>query len=358
METSGTPAEVKTLKVGRDQVIISEKQVIIDAAAEMPDWQVREYNRSIIYFQDQKYFLRQKSPAKSPFRFRYSLEPWPTEAPTSGGCFNYDEEAVAQRDAAIRAGHFEDVAKSFLYLVYPFLGLLWSDTKDKLSRFGIVPRTVTGVSIMLTFGLILLTGVFAKMLLMSSMKSGVVAIGGVIRAFYGKDFIELGPLSVSVLWLDVALLVCMVLDVVFRYSQHLKETDSSWGFMEWIKCLVPSAKRAKAVQASSKVAPVPATPAALPGSSAPPDASATPAPPSQPGEASAALLASPAVIPGRKVDQPIPFKFAATDDAKSSPASVAPSEPAASSVSAPLLIPAPHFDPEAPLKMKSGDLAA
>ena len=47
METSEKPVEVKTLKIGRDQVTISEKQIIIDAAAEMPDWQVRAHNDAV-----------------------------------------------------------------------------------------------------------------------------------------------------------------------------------------------------------------------------------------------------------------------------------------------------------------------
>jgi hypothetical protein len=255
--------------VGRDKVTISEKQVIIDAAAEMPDWQVREFNRAIIFFQEKKYFLRQKSPAQKPYRLRYVLEPWPVEAPTGGGSFTYDADAVAERDAAIKQGHFEDVARAFLYLFYPFLGLLWSGTKDKLARFGIVPRTVTGISIMLTFGLIMLSGVFAKMLLMGSMKTGVVAVGGMIRAFYGRDLLELGPISIPVVWLDVVFFIFLVLDLLIRYSQHLREVDSPWGFLEWLKCLVPRKRVVPVTQPVTEtsvaaVAPAPTLPPAVP----------------------------------------------------------------------------------------------
>jgi hypothetical protein len=41
METTDAAPQPQTLQVGRDQVTISENQLIIDAAAEMPDWQVR-----------------------------------------------------------------------------------------------------------------------------------------------------------------------------------------------------------------------------------------------------------------------------------------------------------------------------
>jgi hypothetical protein len=36
----------------------------------------------------------------------------------------------------------------------------------------------------------------------------------------------------------VALFVFLVLDVIIRYSQHLREVDSPWGFLEWLTCLV------------------------------------------------------------------------------------------------------------------------
>jgi hypothetical protein len=295
METSDAGQAPQTLKVGRDQVTISEKQVIIDAAAEMPDWQVRGFNRAAIYFQDKKYFLRQQADAQKPYRFRYVLEPWPAEATTSGGCFTYDEEAVTQRDAAIKDGRFEDVVRSVLYLFYPFLGLLWSGTKDKLARFGIVSRTVTGVSIMLTFGVILLDGIFAKMLLIGSMKTGVVAVGGIIRSFYGQDVLELGPVGIPVVWLDVALFVFLVLDMIIRYSQHLKDVDSPWGFLEWIKCLRPQMKSSVATRAVAE------SPAALPAPAAP-----VPSPPALPAEAVAPVVAAPTLIPGPRFESDPP----------------------------------------------------
>ena len=279
METSDGGQEPQTFKVGRDQVAIAGNQVIIDAAAEMPDWQVRGFNRAPIYFQDKKYFLRQKAAAQKPYSIRYVLEPWPAEATTSGGgIFAYDEEAVAQRDAAIKDGRFDDVVRSVLYLFYPLLGLLWSETKDKLARFGIVSRTVTGVSIMLTLGVILLDGIFAKMLLIGSMKTGVVAVGGMIRSFYGQDVLELWPVSIRVVWLDVALFVFLVLDLIIRYSQHLSDVDSPWGFLEWLKRLLPRKKIPAVTQpvAETPVAPLGSAATAASGETAAPAVAATP----------------------------------------------------------------------------------
>src|SRR5204862_8100919 len=105
---------------------------------------------------------RQKSAAQKPFAMRYVLELWPEDnREISRSTLDYNEEVVAQRESAVVGAHFEDVGKAALLLFFPFLGMLWSGTKHKLARFGIVSRTVTGVSIMVTFGLVMLDGVFA-----------------------------------------------------------------------------------------------------------------------------------------------------------------------------------------------------
>jgi len=59
METAQECPKTETIKVGPDQVTMEGKQVIIDARHLMPDWQVREYARIPVYFQEKKYFLRQ-----------------------------------------------------------------------------------------------------------------------------------------------------------------------------------------------------------------------------------------------------------------------------------------------------------
>jgi len=217
------------------------------------------------------------------------------------------------------------VVRSFLYLFYPFLGLLWSGRKDKLARFGIVSRTVTGISIMLTFGVIMLEGVFAKMLLMGSMKTGVVAIGGIIRAFYGRDLLELGPISIPVVWLDVILLILLVLDLLIRYSQHLREADSPWGFLEWFKCLAP---RKKIVPVTPPVTEKPVTAAA-----------AAPLPPEVPVAPPPLLL-----IPGPRFGT----------DSSPSPNAV-PDGPAAAPTP---LIPGPRFEKESSSAADPGSKAA
>jgi hypothetical protein len=237
-QTSAPPqssAAPEKIKIGPDQVEIVGNQVIIDARHIFPDWQVREHSRIPIYFRDQKYFLRQKADAQKPYAIRYVLERWPDDLrETSRLSLDYGEEAVSDREAAIRGGHFDDVGRAAFLLFFPVVGMLWSRTKDKLARFGVVPRTVTGISIMVTFGLVLLEGVFAKMLLMGSLKTGHVVVGGMLRTFASQDYWHIGPIAVRILWLDVALFILLVLDVLIRYSHHLYDNGYNPGFLEWM----------------------------------------------------------------------------------------------------------------------------
>src|SRR5262245_5579460 len=218
---------------------INGKQVTIDALHEMPDWQVREFARVPVYIEDWKFFLRERLPGKKPYAARYILERWPEDCKEPCKTFlSYDEAAVAEREASIKSGRTDDIGRAVLMLFYPVLGMLWSGTKEKLVRFGFVPRSITGISIFTTFGLMLLQAVFAKVLIFTSLRTGNIVLGGMIRAFANTDYLNLGFFQVRLLWMDVALFVCLLLDVIIRYSQHLRDAENGWGFMEWIKCLI------------------------------------------------------------------------------------------------------------------------
>jgi hypothetical protein len=102
--------------------------------------------------------------------------------------------------------------------LYPLLGFLWSDTKKKLIPCGFVPRSITGVSIFSCICLLLLQGTFLRM-----------RLGLVTLLFGNMDRIEFGLLCA-----DYVLFGLMLLDVVLRFDQHLKHSESPWGFCEWI----------------------------------------------------------------------------------------------------------------------------
>jgi hypothetical protein len=235
-----------TLQVGPDRVIINEGEVIIDALHAMPDWQIREFCRIPIRFQNQRFYLAKREPGEKPYAARYRLAPWGDSGLTRSAELFYDEQSVAERENDLKTDQHDAATRVILLLFYPFLGLLWSKTKEKLVRFGFVPRTITGISIMAAFCILLLDGIFVKMLMVRSLRSGELTIGGLIRAFYGEDYMDFGAFRVRVLWLDCVLLACLIFDVIIRYSQHLGEAEAPWGFMEWIT--VPFKPRKKSAK--------------------------------------------------------------------------------------------------------------
>ncbi len=254
MQTIKQSQASETIKVGPDLVTITRNQITIDALHEISDWQVREFARIPIYVGDWKFFLRERQPSQKPFAMRYVLERWPEDCKQPiTTFFSYDEESVAEREAAVKSGKADDFGRAALIIFYPLLGMLWSRTKEKLVRFGFVSRSITGVSIFVTFGLLLLQGVFAKMLIMTSLRTGKIVIGGMIRAYAHSDYLNLWLFEVRILWLDCALLLFLFLDCIIRYSQHLRDAESPWGFLEWLTCLIPrrTAPAAQLAQRSS-----------------------------------------------------------------------------------------------------------
>lgn len=254
METTEQAEKKEVVKIGPDLVTITGEKVMIDAKHAMPDWQVREYSPMPIYFRDQKYMLHRKAAGQKPFAMRYFLQLWREGTPQGNCTFSYDLETVNQREKALMSDHMDDISRAALLLMYPFLGLLWSNPKEKLRRFGFDPRGLTAFSVFLVFGLVLLELVFAKMLIFRSLKTGDVVIGGMLRAFSGMDFVNLGFLAIRMLWFDIALFALLLGDVLIRYSHHLHGEEPFWGFLEWLTCL----KRRKAKPANVIELPAPA----------------------------------------------------------------------------------------------------
>jgi hypothetical protein len=225
----------RVINVGPDRVTIREQQVIIEAKHPMPDWEVRELNPVPIYFEDRKFHLVHKGKAERPYAVRYSLQPWP-EGHSSGTMlfFNYDAEAVAERDGGRRVGQRDELFRAFLIPVYPFLGLLWSGTQRRLTRFGFVPHAISGVSIFITFCLAFGQMVFASIMLNASARTGKVMVGGYIRALAGGDHFHIGPVSIPVWLFDCLLMLALVADFAIRYSNYLREDQWAGGFLEWL----------------------------------------------------------------------------------------------------------------------------
>jgi hypothetical protein len=244
--TEITPvAEPRIIQVGPDRVTIKENEVIIDAKHRLEEWKVREINPWPVYFNDKKYNLIHARKGQKPYETTYLLVPWPADLSTTAkGFYTYDAEAVAERGATKRRGQFDDIGKAFLMPFYPFLGLFWSGIQTRLSRFGFVPRTITGVSIFVVFSMIFAQGVFAIVTINGSIRSGKIIIGGFLRAISSQDNLQIGPLGIPIAILDCVLVVVLLADVAMRYTYYLREHDWAGGLLEWV-IRRPDAEREK-----------------------------------------------------------------------------------------------------------------
>jgi hypothetical protein len=118
---------------------------------------------------------------------------------------------------------------------YPLLGFLWSGTQRRLTRFGFAPHAISGISIFMGFSFLFAQGVFAIVLINTSIRTGKIAVGGFIRAIAPSDHFQIGPVSIPVMLLDILLVVALVADVAMRYTEYLREDEWAGGFLEWLK---------------------------------------------------------------------------------------------------------------------------
>jgi len=235
MEEISEQKPERVLQIGPDRVTLRVSEVLIEAKHEMTDWEVRELNPAPIYFEDKKYFLIEKRRSDPPYNVRYLLSPWPADE--SAGTklfFTYDAETVAEREANYRLGNRDEAVRLGLLPLYPLLGLLWSGTQQRLTRFGFVPRAITSASIFIVFCLLFAQGVFACVMINTSLRSGKLMVGGIIRAMVPADHFHIGPISIPVMLIDCLLLVAFIADVLARYSRFLHEDQWSGGFLEWL----------------------------------------------------------------------------------------------------------------------------
>jgi len=233
----------RIIQVGPDRVTIAKGEVTIEAKNRMPDWEVRDLNPIPIYFEDKKYFLVEAAKAEQPYTVRYLLHPWPEgESSNAKGFWSYDSEAVQEREGSKRSGKVNEATRMCLLPFYPFLGLLWSRTQDRLEQFGFVSRNITGASIFTVFCASFAQGVFAVVMIQGSIRSGKIMVGGMIRALAGGNNLHLGPVSIPLVALDSLLLLALIADVLVRYTHYLREDQWTGGFLEWLK---PKSARGK-----------------------------------------------------------------------------------------------------------------
>jgi hypothetical protein len=121
------PQEIKqsrSIRIGPDQVTITDQEVVIEAKHELPDWQVREFKAIPIYFEDKKYFLVEKRKVQLRYAFRYVLRPWPESHMESAAFFLMDSLLLLAflADVPVRYAHYlkeEEWAGGFLEWMVP-----------------------------------------------------------------------------------------------------------------------------------------------------------------------------------------------------------------------------------------------
>ena len=109
--------------VGADRVWTRGTTVVVESAADMPEWELRQYRRTAIVVGGQRYAVVEKRLLDGG-GYRYVLEPWPEGADVPGRTVVYDAEYANARDAAARLATRRDRVGKALFFVGPLLGLL------------------------------------------------------------------------------------------------------------------------------------------------------------------------------------------------------------------------------------------
>ena len=202
--------ETRTEAVGRDAVRLYGSALLVDSAADMPDWEFRDYRRTAVLFRDQRYFVAQKRllPGGS---YRYVLEPWGELADLPGRTITYDAAYAAARDADARHGKRRDRVSAALFFVSPLLGLLPARAKMALNdRYAFDPPTVTRHSI------------FLERIALYCL-SALIVLGNVAR--------------LPEAWLASLMLVgaAVLVDMIMRMGPAEEGEQEQPGFWEWAR---------------------------------------------------------------------------------------------------------------------------
>jgi len=228
-------ASPQVIRIGSDRVTITDNEVVIEAKYETEDWAVRTNNAPAVYFQEKKYILVEKGHAQPPYKIRYVLRPWPPgKIPNPKLFLTYGKNTVASRDSSRRGEILNSIVWICLLPLYPFLGMLWSGAQQRLNRFGYIPRTITGLSIFTSFGMLLVQGVFIVVTINASVRSQKLMVGGIFQAMSSHNALHLGPVSIPFYVFDALLALACLADVCVRYTRYLQEDQWTGGFLQWL----------------------------------------------------------------------------------------------------------------------------
>jgi hypothetical protein len=212
---------------GRDRIFRHGNRLIIIAAADMPEWEVRKNRKIAILVGTTIWWIAGKE-GSGRGSVRYTLEPWDeylNQIP--GRTIRYDAEYVGQRDEDLKSRSICKRRSDALVLLKPLIGFLPSKIKVRIEdRYDISARSATFVSL------------FVQLLVFFGLGAGVeiFAFAGLRGAIQGMDA------GLAFLACAIPLLLVLLADMMMRYHNYLSETRSPYGFCEWI--IRPRRKRA------------------------------------------------------------------------------------------------------------------
>ncbi len=208
----------KVQRLGSDRVIEAGEGLVVSSTVDMPNWDVRDFRRTAIHFQGQKYFLTHKEKAAG--RFRYRLVPWTEDfEDIAGHVVEYDEAFVKDRDEVLRAQASARRLSVFFPFFYPVIGLLPGWIKRWLAdSYGVSEEVTTQQSLFLEYAVIILAIAFVSITTMAGGMVGAQSPPWIAQLLKGS-------------WL---VFFVVTPDAVVRHHKVLGESSYPWGFWEWL----------------------------------------------------------------------------------------------------------------------------
>lgn len=207
---------MKPIPIGSDLVSREGERIVVDAARDMPDWEVRKARRAQIQFRDRVYFVASRVPGARG-RVTFLLEPWPeksTDVP--GARLVYDREYVRRRDQEVGLARVGMALQPLLVSLTPLVGFLPSATKRRLhTALGIHPVRATRWSVYLEGAVVLLLGTYLTIMAFVAGLGGAAAIG------FG-------------MFAQAVVQMVLTLDLVFRVASLIRGTLDQDGAYEWL----------------------------------------------------------------------------------------------------------------------------
>jgi hypothetical protein len=200
--------KIHPIAIGSDYVGREGGYLVIYASVDMADWYVREYRKTAIFFEGERYFIASKS-LLGDGRIRYVLEPWPDHLlDLPSGTICYDENYVRSRDEALKQIENSEYTRLFLLPLYPLIGFLPSSLKLEIEdRYGIDAYRATVYSLWIEYLCLFVHGALLVVATFTTM----------FNVFYLLGVIFL-----------------LLPDTLLRYDHTQKESNSPFGFYEWL----------------------------------------------------------------------------------------------------------------------------